>query len=79
MRYSEIKKILLSNNDKIKLFDGFDEAIIGYTNNYSVVYDIEKFLLLLVEKGLSNKEACSELNDIMSKNSSIEDPLFISL
>ena len=79
MRYLEIKKILLSNNDNIKLYDGFDEAIIGHTNNYSVVYDIEKFLVLLVEKGRSNKEACLELNDIIARNSDAEGPLFISL
>lgn len=78
MRYLEIKKLLLANNNKIKFFDGFDEAIIGYTSNYSVVYDLEKCLVLLVEKGSSSKDACLELNYIISKNAD-ENSLFISL
>lgn len=79
MRCSEIKKILLSSNKKIKFIDGFDEAIIGYSNNYSVVYDIEKILLLLVEKGSSNKNACLELDRMIEDSSDEDARIFISL
>lgn len=82
MRYKFIIEQLLNSNPDCKLIDGFDEAVIGHTQNKSpfvAVYDIEKFISIMIENGYNPKEAVDEFENILKKNLGKNDPVFISL
>jgi len=82
MRYKFIIEQLLQINSECKLLDGFDEAVIGYTQNktpFVAVYDVEKIISIMVENGLSTEEAVNSFEIILKKNFGKNDPIFISL
>lgn len=83
MRCNDIIDQLKNINSKALFADGFDSALIGYTQNKSpkvAVYDAEKCISILVESGMTTKEAVDHFeNDLLSHYSSPNDPIFISL
>jgi hypothetical protein len=82
MRCKFIIEQLLGSNPECKLLNGFDDAIIGYTQNKSpfvAVYDTEKFISIMIENGQNPKEAVEEFENILRKNFGKNDPIFISL
>ena len=82
MRYLEIASRIKENNPKAILIDGFDEALIGDTQNKSPVvgvYDLERCIALLVESGMTTLESTYYLESKLQECKSDNDPIFISL
>ncbi len=82
MRYLEIANVIKENNPKAILVDGFDEALIGVTQNKSPfvgVYDLEQCIALLVESGMTTRESTDYLESKMQEYKSENDPVFVSL
>jgi hypothetical protein len=83
MRQNDIIKQLQNSNPSALFADGFDSAIVGYTQNkppYVAVYDAEKCISILIESGMSVEEATDHFeNHLLFHHSSPNDPIFISL
>lgn len=82
MRYKHIVEILNKFNPQAIILDGFDQAIVGYTQNYPpfcAVYDIEKCIAILVENGMSINEAVEHFDANFLVHSGENNPIFISL
>jgi|688.fasta_scaffold307423_2 hypothetical protein len=83
MRYKFIIDNLKKNNPSALFADGFDSAIIGYTQNKGpnvAVYDAEKCISILIESGMTTEEATNHFEEqVIKVYSSANDPIFVSL
>lgn len=83
MRHKTIIENLKKVNSSALFADGFDAAIIGFTQNKHpqvAVYDAEKCIGILVESGMSIIEASKYFEDqLISHHNSPNDPIFVSL
>lgn len=83
MRHKDIINQLQNLNPSALFADGFDSAILGYTNNklpHVAVYDAEKCISILIESGMSVEEATNYFeNHLLFHHFSPNDPIFISL
>ena len=81
MRYQHIKEILSKLNPQAVVLEGFDQAIIGYTQNFPpfcAVYDIEKCIAIMVENGMSVEDAVEYFDSNFLIHSGENNPIFIS-
>ena len=83
MRYKDVISNLKKINPSALFADGFDSAVIGYTQNKEpsvAVYDTEKCISILVESGMNASEACAHFEEqVLYHHSSPNDPIFVSL
>jgi len=82
MRYETIENKLKEQNSKAILIDGFDEALIGITQNknpFVGVYDLEKCMAILIESGMTLEESNEYIKSKLEEYKSEHDPIFISL
>ena len=83
MRYKTIIENLKNINPSALFADGFDAAIIGFTQNKPpqvAVYDAEKCIGILVESGMTIVEATNYFeNQLVQHHYSEHDPIFVSL
>jgi hypothetical protein len=83
MRYQTIIENLKKVNPSALFADGFDAAIIGFTQNKKpqvAVYDAEKCISILVESGMTITEASNHFeSQLINHHISENDPLFVSL
>jgi hypothetical protein len=82
-RYLDIKEKLYQENKNVVLLEQFDEALLGFTQNYNkpnvAVYDLEKCISILVEKGTLLSEAMANLEIMLTTYKEENDPIFMSL
>lgn len=82
-RYLDIKERLLQINPNVTIINGFDEAIVGMTQNNQIshvaVYDLEKCISILIENGITIKDAMETLENMLNLDRLQNDPIFISL
>lgn len=50
MKHEEILSIVKDQHPEALIADGFDKAIVGYTTNGNLVYNIEKMAGILMER-----------------------------
>lgn len=82
MRNKEIIQRLLETNSNAILAEGFDNALIGYTQNNLpsvAVYDLEKCISILVESGMPLEDAIDYAENYIQGYSGTNNPLFVSL
>lgn len=82
MSYENIKTTIKSrNSDAIFLDNMYDPAIVGYSDNNVVVYDMDMCVDILSEKLKSRKEAEIEFGYLSNNYSSFPEacPVFIHL
>ena len=82
MRQKEILDRLKEYNPDAVIVDGFDDAIIGYSQMppFCAVYDVEKCIAVLVEAGMTLEDSVeyfdyNVLGSYLGENS----PIFVSL
>lgn len=83
MRYKHVIEILQKHNPEAVIVDGFDSAIIGYTQSsppFCAVYDIEKCIAILIESGMSPEDSVEYFDyNILGSYMGENNPIFISL
>jgi hypothetical protein len=83
MRYNTIIEIVKNHNSEAVIIDGFDQAIIGYTQSnpsFCIVYDIEKCISILVEFGMSLEDAVEYFDsNFLGAYIGENNPIFVSL
>lgn len=63
MKHKEILSIVKEHYPEALIADGFDKAIIGYTTNGNLVYDVSKMTNMLIEgDSMSREDAIEHLN-----------------
>jgi len=62
MKHEEILSIVKDQYPEALIADGFDKAIVGYTTNGNLVYNIEKMAGILMERDkMSHSDAIEHL------------------
>ena len=62
MKHEEILSIVKDQHPEALIADGFDKAIVGYTTNGNLVYNIEKMAGILMERDkMSHSDAIEYL------------------
>jgi len=62
MKHEEILSIVKDHYPEALIADGFDKAIVGYTTNGNLVYNIEKMAGILMERDkMSHSDAIEYL------------------
>ena len=84
MRQEEILQRLSEINPEAIIFDEFKEALVGYTENKNfssvAVYDSEKCISLLIEKGHSLNEAVEHFDyNVLGSYLGSNSPIFVSM
>lgn len=83
MRHKELYKIISAYNPEAKFADGFEEALIGYTQSspsFCAVYDIEKCIAILIERGMSLEGAVEYFDyNVLGSYVGEHTPVFVSL
>lgn len=84
MRSKDIKDILLEINVNALLADGFEEALVGYTQNSCeparAVYDVEQCIAILIEQGMTAEEATEHFeNNTLGAYVGENGPMFVSM
>ena len=82
MRQKEIIDRLSEMNPSALLADGFDQAVIGYTQKhpYLAVYDSEKCIAILIESGMTTEEAVEHFEyNVLGSYVGENNPIFVSL
>lgn len=84
MRYKQIIERISEINPDALFADGFDQAIIGYTQNGKspvvAVYDVEKCIVILTSSGMPLKEAVEYFEyNVLGGYFGENDPIFVSL
>lgn len=83
MTPSEIVQRVKEENPKALLAEGFDQAIVGYTQNsfpMVAVYDTEKCIAILTSSGMPLEQAVEYFEeDVLDKSYRSNQPIFISL
>jgi hypothetical protein len=76
----QINEIADVMDEKMIVADGFDEAIIGCTWDYKVVYDAERCVKILIEGGIPEAEAAEYFEfNVINAYVGEKTPIFVSL
>jgi hypothetical protein len=82
-RYKQIIERITELNPEALFAEGFDQAIIGYTNGKNPivpVYDVEKCIVVLTNSGMPLKDAVEYFEyNVLGSHFGENDPIFISL
>lgn len=80
MRHTDIRNIIKRLNEDAVMFPEFEEALVGYTQdpNTLAVYDYEKCIAILVEKGKELGDAVKFISYTLDTASG-QKPIMISL
>lgn len=84
MRKEEILQRLSEINPEAVILDDFQDALIGYTENSffsnSAVYDFEKCISLLIERGLPLNDAVEYFEfNVLGAYFGNNSPIFVSM
>lgn len=83
MTPGEIIQRVKQENPEVLLAEGFDQAIIGYTQNVfpmAIVYDTEKCIAILTSSGMPIEQAIEYFEEeVLDKKYRPNQPIFISL
>ena len=84
MRHKEIIERVSRLNPDALFADGFDQAIVGYTQNGKspivAVYDVEKCIIVLTNSGMPLQDAVEYFEyNVLGSYFGENDPIFISL
>ncbi len=82
MRYKTILDILKKHNPEAVLVDGFDEAVVGYSQMppFCAVYDVEKCIAILVENGMTLEDSIEYFDyNVLGSYLGDNGPIFVSL
>jgi hypothetical protein len=84
MRKEEILQRLSEINPDAVVFEEYKDALIGYTENTNIsnvaVYDFEKCISILIEKGHSIEEAVEYFEfNVLGSHFGSNSPIFVSM